>query len=74
MIRKLSRRRIEKLYDGEWVLLGDPELDRQERVTRAEVLLHSPEKEEVVRAGLSLRRKSVALLYMGRRPDVAAVL
>jgi hypothetical protein len=74
MIRRLSRRKIEELYDGEWVLLGDPELDRQERVTRAEVLSHSLDKEDVVQAGLKLRRKSVALLYMGKRPDVAVVL
>jgi hypothetical protein len=72
--KRLSRKKIEERYDGEWALLGDPDLDRQERVKRAEILAHSPDKAMVVRAGLNLRRKSVALLWMGRRPRLAVIL
>ena len=73
---RLSRRTIERRYRGEWVLLGDPELDREERVKRAAVVAHSADKDEVVRAAIANRLKSAALLYMGpiADPDVAIIL
>ena len=70
----LSRDEIESRYNGEWVLLGNLELDRQERVKRAQVLAHSPRKDAVVRAGTKVGRKSVALLWMGQRPRLAVIL
>ena len=65
MVKKLSFKEIEKRYDSEWVLLADLEEDKYERIKRAVVLWHSPDKEEVGRKAIELRPGWFAFLYMG---------
>ena len=38
---------IEAQFDGEWVLVGDPELDPYQKVARGKVLCHSRDRDEV---------------------------
>ena len=38
---------IETQFDGEWVLVGDPETDYTLKVTRGWVLCHSSNRDEV---------------------------
>ena len=38
---------IETQFDGEWVLVGDPETDVHDQVARGKVLCHSPNRDEV---------------------------
>jgi hypothetical protein len=65
MVKKLSFKEIERRYDSEWVLLADLEEDKYERIKRAVVLWHSPDKEEVGRKAVELRPGRFAFLYMG---------
>ena len=62
-----SFKQIEKRYDSQWVLLGDLERDRYERVKRAPVLWHSPYEDEVCRKAIELRPGKFAFLYMGQK-------
>ncbi|CAN5688400.1 hypothetical protein BH11ARM2_BH11ARM2_09980 [soil metagenome] len=41
-LEEMSRR-----YDGEWILIGDPELDREGNPASGTVLAHSRERDEV---------------------------
>jgi hypothetical protein len=67
MVKKLSFKEIGKRYDSEWVLLTDVEEDKYERIKRAVVLWHSPDKEEVGRKAIELRPGKFAFLYMGEK-------
>jgi hypothetical protein len=61
---------IIKRYPDEWVLIVSPELDEDLNVIRGEVLIHSPDRDEVYNS-LSLRKgKPVAIEYCtGKVPD-----
>ena len=46
---------IKKKYPDEWILLGNPEVDRQKQTILSGILLyHSPDKREVCYLGRSL--------------------
>lgn len=76
MAETLTFKEIEKRYDSEWVLLVDLEEDKYERIKRARVLWHSPDRGEVYRKSTELKLKKAACLYMGDKfpKDVAVVL
>jgi len=66
---------IRSKYDGEWVLVEDPELDKDFEVIRGKVIWHSKDRDEVYRKALELRPKRSAFLYTGKLPkDMAIVL
>jgi hypothetical protein len=67
----LTRAEIEAKYDGEWVLVGDPEMDEYMRVLRGTVLVHSKDREEFSRQRLALqpRPKRTASLWFGKMPE-----
>ena len=64
----LSFDEIEKRYDSEWVLIGDPETDEKLNILRGRVLCHSPDRDEVDRKDKELRPRSAAILYIGSPP------
>jgi hypothetical protein len=74
MNTRLSFKEIEKRFDAEWVLLGDVQEDKYERIKRAAVLWHSPDKEEVCRKAIELRPGKFAFLYMGEKAPKDVVL
>ncbi len=68
---------IETQFDGEWVLVGDPETDAFLQVTRGKVLCHSVDRDEVNRFLAMLpddEFKRLASLYNGDVPRGMAVL
>jgi hypothetical protein len=67
----LTRAEIEAKYDGEWVLVGDPEMDEQMRVLKGTVLVHSTDWDEFSRQMLALqpRPKRTAGLWFGKMPE-----
>ena len=65
MVKTLSFKTIEKRYHDEWVLLTHLQEDKYERIQRAVVLWHSPDKEEVTLKAIELRPGKFAFLYMG---------
>src|SRR5450755_3340563 len=75
MVETLTFKKIEKLYDSQWVLLADLQEDKYERIQRAKVLWHSPDKDEVSRKAVELEPGKFAFLYMGEKipKDVAVI-
>lgn len=69
MKTKMTIEEIEAAFDGEWVLVGDPETDEQLRVLSGEVLAHSPNRDEVYDVMVELRPKRFATLCFRKTPD-----
>jgi hypothetical protein len=67
----LTRAEMEAKYDGEWVLVGDPEMDEYMRVLRGTVLVHSKDGEEFSHQRLALKSRPArtATLWFGKMPE-----
>lgn len=65
----LSRAEIDARFEGEWVLIEDPEVDERLDVLRGRVLFHSPDRDAFDRKMLELRPRRSAVLYPGPWPD-----
>lgn len=74
MAALLSVQEIQVRYDGEWVLIGDPEVDAALIVQRGRVLWHSKNRDEVYRQARLLKPKHSAFLFVGRLPKDAEVV
>ncbi len=59
---------MEAAYDGEWVLIGEPDLTPMNEVIRGAVLFHSGDREEVYREAMQRSLDRIAILYIGSRP------
>lgn len=59
---------IQKHFESEWVLVGDPETTDMLELIRGTILWHSKDRDEVYRQGNKLRPRHSALLYTGRIP------
>ena len=70
----LTREEMEKRFDGEWVLVGDPELDDMNEVVRGEVLCHSTERDEVYGAMRAVEAKHVATLCFAKIPKDTVII
>lgn len=65
---------IEDLYQGEWVLLEDPDAKEKVHVLACNLLCHSKSREEIGRKLLELRPRSSAVLFVGQPPRDAVFL
>ena len=66
---------IEKKYKSEWVLLSDPELDKNNQIVRGKVVFHSKDRDKVYQKAAELKPKFFATLFTGKLPkDMAIVL
>lgn len=68
---------IESQFDGEWVLVGDPELDPHLKVARGQVLCHSVDRDVVyghVKVAYAEGFESLATLCNKEIPEGTAVL
>jgi hypothetical protein len=71
----LTIEEIEARYDGEWVLLEDPQTDDQQNVRGGRLLWHGHDLEEVEQKDLELQPRNAAVLYIGKAPaNLAFVL
>jgi hypothetical protein len=70
----LTLAEIEEHYESEWVLVGEPELDRNSRLIRGRVLFHSKSRDEVDQRDMELHPNSAAIIYTGQIPENAAVV
>ena len=59
---------MEAAYDGEWVLIDDPELTDMNGIIRGTVLAHSKSREAVYREAAQRNLSRVAILYIGAPP------
>ena len=70
----LTREEMEKRFDGEWVLVGDPELTDMNDVVRGEVLCHSKDRGEVYRSMREAEAKHVATLCFAKVPEDTVII
>ena len=70
----LSVQEIQTRYDGEWVLIDEPEVDASLVVQRGRVLWHSKDRDEVYRQARLFKPKHCALLFVGSLPKNTAVV
>ncbi len=70
----LSIEEIRSRFDGEWVLVGDPEFTDMNEVIRGTVLCHSKERDEVYRKVMELRPASSAVLCFKKVPDDVVII
>ena len=65
---------IEAAYDGEWVLVGEPDLTPMNEIIRGVVLAHDEDRVAVYDVLMRLQAEGrepshVAVHYFGKRPD-----
>jgi hypothetical protein len=71
----LSIDEIKMRFSPDWVLIGEPQTDQNQRLLAGKVLFHSRDREEVYLKAIELRPGHFAFRYLGELPeDVAFVL
>ena len=71
----LTVEQIKNSYPGEWLLVGEPELDSCLNLVAGHVLAHSPSREEIYRQLLQVKGRRVSIEYTGKVPaDLAVAL
>lgn len=72
---RLSIDEINRRFDGEWVLLEDPEIAEDEEVLSGLLLFHSDNRDALDRRVLELRPRHSAIFFVGEPdPDLAYLL
>ncbi|MGQ9626650.1 MAG: hypothetical protein ACUVV0_07070 [Anaerolineae bacterium] len=74
MSEEMTLTEIQAHFDGEWVLIEDPETTETLQVKRGKVLWHSKDRDEVYRKARELRPKHSAIIYIGRLPEDTVVV
>ena len=75
MDEMLKVEEIEARFAPDWVLIGEPQTDDQQRLLAGKVLYRSPDRDEVYRMARELRLDRIAVRYLGTWPeDMALVL
>ncbi len=75
MSQVITFEEMQRLYNGEWLLIAYTELDDHLQVIAGEVLAHSPHQEDIYQALESVKEQPVAIEYIGQVPeDLAYIL
>ena len=70
----LTRAEMEVQFDGEWVLVADPELDKNLEVLSGLVVSHGHDPEAVYEEATNLNVQRWASLYFGPFPETSVLL
>jgi hypothetical protein len=73
MDEKLTLAEIKERFDGEWVLLDDPDVNEHQQVIAGRVVSHSKDRDEVYQRAVELRLRHSATLYLGSMPANTAI-
>jgi hypothetical protein len=65
---------MEARYEGEWILIEDPETDKRLAVRSGNVRWHSKDRDEVYRKAVELHPRRFAVHYTGKMPDDTAIV
>jgi hypothetical protein len=65
----LTIQEIEARYAPFWVLIGDPQIDDEQRLLGGRVLHTSQESDELYRKATELGLERIAVRYLGTWPD-----
>jgi hypothetical protein len=74
MDEMLTIEEIEARYAPDWVLIGEPRTDDEQRLLGGKVLYHSPDRDEVYRRAHELRLDRIAVRYLGTWPENMALV
>lgn len=77
MPQEMTIEEIEAQFEGEWVLIADPETDQYNQVVKGTVLFHSADRDEMDDYALSQRGgpiQSWASFYVGEIAEGMAIL
>lgn len=66
----LTRAEMEARFDGEWVLIANPEMDENREVAKGLVISHSPDREVVDSQEVDPQIRHWASLYFGPPTDM----
>jgi hypothetical protein len=70
----LTRAEMEVQFEGEWVLVADPELDGNQDVQRGLVVYHGQDREAMYDQDAALKLERAAYLYLGPMPEMSVLL
>jgi hypothetical protein len=59
---------IEKQFEDEWVLVGEPQTNETFEVLSGQVLCHGKTRDEVYRKAMELRPARFAVIFTGEMP------
>jgi hypothetical protein len=72
---RLSIDEINRQFEGEWVLLEDPEFAEDDEVLGGRLLFHSDDRDALDKRALELRPQHSAIFFVGEPdPDLVYVL
>ncbi|MFQ5732709.1 MAG: hypothetical protein ACE5KM_12245 [Planctomycetaceae bacterium] len=69
MTETLTIEEINQRYPDEWVLMGDPETDEEQRLLRGQVLCHSKDRQQVYDEAQRTTCTHIATHFTGTVPD-----
>lgn len=69
----LTRAEMEAQFEGEWVLVADPEVDEHLEVQRGRVVYHGHDREAMYDRDEVLGLRRAAYLYLGPIPDMSVL-
>ena len=64
----LTRAEMEAQFDGEWVLVADPELDKNLEVLCGRVIYHGKDRDAMYDCDAAQQIQRAAYLYFGEMP------
>ena len=71
----MTIKEMEARFDGEWILVGEPETSVGLEVVEGTVLHHSKDRDEVYRRAIALPPpKRYAVLFTGKMPANTAIV
>lgn len=70
----LTRAEMEAQFEGEWVLVADPEVDNNLEVLRGRVVSHGQDPEAVYQEAIEQSVQHWASLYFGPIPETSILL
>ena len=70
----LTRAEMEARFDGEWVLIADPEVDNNLEVLSGRVVSHGQDPEAVYQEAIDQHIRRWASLYFGPIPETSVLL
>ena len=65
----MSWAEIEETFNGEWVLIEDPECAPNLKIIRGKVIFHSKDRAEISVKMAELTRMHHAIMYIGGLPE-----
>lgn len=69
MDKVMSWQEIEETFNGEWVLIEDPEFTGSREIVQGKVVFHSKDRAELGAKMVELPRMHHAIRYLGGLPE-----